>query len=48
MLVRQALCCLTTPPALFAVVILEMGVSLFAQASLDHHSPILSFLPLLG
>jgi hypothetical protein len=33
------------PPALFALVILEMGILLFAQASLDHDAPI-SLLPL--
>jgi hypothetical protein len=41
MLAGQVLCPLShAAPALFALVILEMGVSLFAQDRLDHDPPI--------
>jgi hypothetical protein len=36
------------PPALFALVILERRVSLFAQATMDHNPPMLDCPPLLG
>jgi hypothetical protein len=43
-LARQVL----MPPALFALVILEIGVFLFAPATLEGDPPILSFPLLLG
>jgi hypothetical protein len=41
-------CLVGTPPIPFAVVVLEMGVSLFAQACLDCDPPTLCFLPEMG